>query len=66
MGDEAGTSSWPGAALNTNDPDRLPVHLEIDLGVRQQARAFADVHRDGDLPFRCYPHFVPAYSYSYR
>jgi hypothetical protein len=56
MRDEAGTSSLSAAGPNPNYPHSLPVEFECDLGMWQQACAFANIHRNCDLPLGRDPH----------
>src|SRR5438128_109689 len=45
-------------AASFDQSDRLPVDLEINLGVRSKSQPFPDVDGNGDLSFGGDPHFL--------
>jgi len=49
MGNQSCSTSAPGVASHSSDPDRLAIELELNLGIRQQTGLFANGERDGDL-----------------
>jgi hypothetical protein len=45
---------WRGSFLHAHG---IPVDLELNLGVGEEAQFLPDFHRDGDLPFARDPHW---------